>query len=255
MVAALELKAGELVVEIGAGHGELTFELAKYPVKIIATEKDKTLARELAKRFQISNSKSQINSKNQPPRIQIVADDILKTLPQLTRDLMPGAWKLIGNIPYYLTGYLLRLIGGLENKPSLIVFTIQKEVAERICAQLPRMNLLAASIQIWAEPEIIDYLPAKDFSPPPKVEAAILKLRIRNKELGIREIDLENYYKFIKIIFKQPRKTVLNNLAEGLRMTKKEVAEILSKVGLTGQERGQDLSIDKLYNLSKWGQL
>jgi 16S rRNA (adenine1518-N6/adenine1519-N6)-dimethyltransferase len=218
------------VVEVGPGHGEVTLELAKYSVQVIAIEKDQRLAESLTQKF------------------KIIEGDILKILPQLSQELKADIWKLVGNIPYYLTGYLFRLISELENKPSLIVFTIQKEVAERICALPPKMNLLAASIQIWAEPEIIDIIPARDFRPEPKVEAAIIKLKIKNEKLKIKE--LENYYRTAKIIFKQPRKTILNNLSDGLNLPKEKVTEELKKIGLTGQERGQDLSISDLQLLS-----
>ena len=147
------------------------------------------------------------------------------------------------------------------------VFTIQKEVAERICAQPPRMNLLAASIQIWAAPEILGIIPPSDFEPPPKVTSAILRLRTKNVILSPvvtgRRISedfsalpqndkLLNYYKLIKIIFKQTRKTLLNNLADGLNLPKEEVLKKLTELNLTGQERGQNLSINTLKKLSEF---
>lgn len=234
IVAALDLKKNETVVEIGPGKGALTLPLAKecqnpnLKCQIIAVEKDKTLARELARKL---------------PEAKIIQGDILKNLPTLVID-----WKLVGNIPYYITGQLLRVIGELEKKPELTVLTIQKEVAERLIAKPPKMNLLAASIQIWAEPEIIGYLRPNDFSPPPEVESAIIKLTTGGK-LPVA-INKEQYFKFIKILFKQPRKTILNNLSTGLSKPKREVGEVLGKIGLSGNERPQNLPLETLIKLS-----
>ncbi len=237
IVAALDLQPGETIVEIGPGHGELTDCLLASPAgKIIAIEKDSSLAENL--RSQILDS-----------RFQVITGDILKILPKI-QDLKSKIYKLVGNIPYYITGFLFRIIGELENKPSLIVFTIQKEVAERIVAKPPRMNLLAASVQIWAEPEILMTLPPEDFDPPPKVTSAIIKLKTKNNELGI--MNNGNYYKLIKIIFKQPRKTLFNNIrtSDVLTLGEEEIKKRLEKIDLTGEERGQDLSIEKLVELS-----
>ena len=160
IVEALELKDGDVVIEIGPGHGELTDELrsANHKLKIIAIEKDEELAESLKEKFK--------NNKN----IKIIEGDALKLLPQLTDDqrltiydkrLTTDNYKIAGNIPYYITGYLFRILGELENKPSLIVLLIQKEVAERVCARPPKMSLLAASVQFWAEPKIISNVSKK----------------------------------------------------------------------------------------------
>ena len=139
-------------------------------------------------------------------KIEIIAGDALKMLP----DVVSGygsktSYKLIGNIPYYITGFLLRTISELEHKPKITVLTVQKEVAKRICGE---MNLLSASVRYWAEPEIIGIIPKSDFSPQPKVDSAIIRLKTINKkrETGDEAKSAENYHKFIKILFKQPRK-------------------------------------------------
>ena len=248
------------MVEVGAGQGELTQQMAngKWLMtdgsQLIAVEKDRELAKNLSLKFK-SMPRSEL-ALLRGLKFKVINDDILKILPQITRNLTPDAWKLIGNIPYYLTGFLFRVISELERKPSLIVFTIQKEVAERICAQPPKMNLLAASIQVWASPEIIGVIPPSDFEPPPKVTSAIIKLRVINcgtsqDQWSCDVQKLNNYYKIIKVIFKQPRKTLLNNLADGLNLPKKEVVEKLTQLNLTGRERGQDLSIGQLVQLTK----
>ncbi len=237
IIEALDLKDGDFLIEIGPGHGELTNELKiksagwRTKLRIIAVEKDEKLATYIQKKF--------VQDKN----IQIIQEDILKILPDLIIKLpdYPAAnYKITGNIPYYITGYLLRIIGELKNKPRLTILMIQKEVAERICANPPGMNLLAASVQFWAEPEIIEYVSRKDFKPQPKVDSAIIKLitlRTANHKLQT------NYYKTIKILFKHPRKTILNNL--------RPVSEKLNSIGIDLKKRPQDLSVDDIKKISE----
>jgi len=243
IVESLELKDKDVIIEIGPGKSALTIPLCencrKLGCKIIAVEKDKLLANNLKEKFK--------NDKN----VEIIEGDVLKILSKTIiqfNNLSTGNYKIVGNIPYYITGYLLRTFGELEIKPSLIILTIQKEVAERIIVKPPKMNLLAASVQFWAEPKIIGYLKPKDFSPPPKVESAILKLTPNN--LLTPETNRLNYYKLIKIIFKQPRKTLLNNLVDGLGISKLAALEKLKKIGLPGQERPQNLNLKNIEYLA-----
>ncbi|MBI4034242.1 MAG: ribosomal RNA small subunit methyltransferase A [Candidatus Brennerbacteria bacterium] len=243
IAASLDLKEGDVVVEIGAGHGELTRELIAVPnVKVIAIEKDKSLVLKLKENFK-------------SPELEIVEGDALKVLPSLIRNLeleiRNSSYKVAGNIPFYITGRLLRILGdlitgGILKYTTLMVFTVQKEVAERICAAPPKMNLLAASVQFWAKPEIIGSIPKKDFSPPPEVDAVIVKLTTKYQQLKT-----ENYYKLIKILFRQPRKTVLNNLAAGLKSNKKEITEKLKKLKINPEDRAQNLSVDEILKLSR----
>jgi 16S rRNA (adenine1518-N6/adenine1519-N6)-dimethyltransferase len=235
IIAALDLQKNDTVIEIGPGEGALTLPLAEkcqnIQCKIIAIEKDHYLVDKL------------ISLK--VDRLEIVKGDALKELKLITDKLK--TYKLMGNIPYYITGKLLRILSELENKPKLTVLTIQKEVAERIVAQPPKMNLLAAAVQFWAESKIVMNLKPKDFSPPPKVDSSIIRLIPR--PITNNQSQITNYYKTIKIIFKQPRKTLLNNLAAGLKMPKEKILGILQKIGLTGAERPQNLSIRKIERL------
>ena len=242
IVDVLELKAGDVVIEIGPGHGELTEELRlrNEKFKIIGIEKDKNLIKELKEKFS--------SDKN----LEIIEGNILKILPNLIRNLKLKAisYKLIGNIPYYITGHLLRIIGELENKPELIVLTVQKEVAERICVKPPKMNLLAASVQFWAKPEIVGYIPKKDFNPVPDVDGAIIRLTTYDRRLTTNET--EKYYKLIKILFKQPRKTIINNLIYGFQnLTKAEIIERLIKLKINPEARPQDLDVKNITDLSE----
>jgi len=285
IIDALELKDGDIVVEVGPGHGELTQEIQKSKIpeteprrrtsslrgrqarygagknqsanwrtkiKIIAIEKDINLVKFLKEKFskdkniEIIEGDALKEIKNQISKIKITNQNskIIKNL------------KIVGNIPYYITGYLLRILGELENKPSLIVLTIQKEVAQRVCAKPPKMNLLAASIQFWAEPKIIGSVSKKDFWPIPKVDSAIIKLTPLT--LLVRssiQCNKGDYYKFIKILFKQPRKTILNNLEFRIKNlefraeNRQKLKEKLLKIGVDPQARPQNLSVEQILKL------
>lgn len=238
----LELKKDDTIIEIGPGHGELTMEiigefdnLGIRNFRIICIEKDNELAEALKEKF------------SKDKNIEVIEGDALKVLPTLNTK-----YKLVGNIPYYITGYLLRIISELEKKPEITVLTIQKEVAQRICVLRqaqgkPKMNLLAASVQFWAEPKIIGYIPKKDFRPMPKVDSAIIRLKATNNK---QQIKSENYYKLVKILFKQPRKTILNNFCDAKKADFDKCRKNLLKVGINPLDRPQNLAIKQLKELS-----
>ncbi len=241
IVAAMEVGPRDVIIEIGPGHGELTEHLiAMNPRQIVAVEKDKRLAESLRQKL---------------PDIEIIEGDILKILPALHSKLEIRNSELVGNIPYYITGHLLRKISELEKKPKLIVFTVQKEVAERICAQPPKMNLLAASVQFWGEPKIVGRISKKAFRPPPKVDSAIIKITpyhlSRHDGISdIKKLAAGKYYEFIKILFKQPRKTILNNLRAGPKLPQKEIQNRLQKLNISPNLRPANLSMSDINKLA-----
>jgi len=237
IVLALDLRKEDAVIEIGPGHGELTKHLMEHPASIIAVEKDAELYQKL------------ISSDFNQTAITFVHGDILKILPELITNyhLPIISYKLVGNIPYYITGFLLRTLSELPHKPTLSVLTIQKEVAERMCAEPPHMNILAASVQYWAKPEILQFIPKKDFSPPPKVDSAVIRLVTKNEQ---RASAL--YYPFIRTLFKQPRKTIRNNLyaaVNTLGVPENEIDSVLSKLGIDPNARPQNLSLELIENI------
>lgn len=184
--------------------------------------------------------------------MEVVEGDALKLLPEIANyQLKTTNYKLVGNIPYYITGYLLRTVSELKHKPSLIVLMIQKEVAERICAKPGEMNLLAASIQVWAKVEIVRFVSKKSFNPSPKVDSAIIKL-IPTKNYPL---PTKNYYTLLRVIFRQPRKTVWNNLRQltidGRELGKDKILEKLSSLGIEPTARPQNLTIENLKTLAK----
>jgi len=274
IIEALDLKPNETIIEIGAGHGEITIEIIQKSrnqeikkFKIFAIEKDKKLADILRNSIE---TKWKLNKNS----IEIIHGDALKVLPNLISQFpnFPiSVYKLVGNIPFYITGRLLRIISELKLKPSLAVFIMQKEVGQRICALRqaqgkPKMNLLAANVQFWAEPKIIGYISKKEFKPASEVDAAIIKLANRVQPIANREI-AEKYYKLVQALFKQPRKTILNNLilsanikfnvktsdvrrTSDVQKLKEEIVKKLAKLGINPQDRPQNLSIEQIKNLS-----
>lgn len=231
-VSALALQAGDTLIEIGPGHGELTREIIKENggVKIFAIEKDAELAKELRENFKNDSG------------VRILEGDALKLIPEFVSENKFENYKLAGNIPYYITGFLFRILGELIQKPDLSVIMLQKEVAERVADKPPRMNRLAASVGFWAEPKILFPVPRSNFSPPPRVDSAVILLNPR-PEKG----DKEAYYSLVRALFKQPRKTISNNLRDsGLPNT--EAA--LKKLGINPQDRPQNLDIQNIIALS-----
>ena len=237
----LEIGPGETLVEIGPGHGELTKHLLrKNPGRLIVLEKDPALASALRKNLGLSEN---------DPQLEVITGDALQLLPKLLEEGKLGKnYKLAGNIPYYITGYLLRIVSELEPKPRLVALVIQKEVAERLTALPPRMNLLSASVRFWAEPEIIRRIGAKSFSPPPKVDSALVLLKTLVKK---PDIDPAAYYSFIRKLFKQPRKTILNNLIASETLQERVKIKILLETsGVILNSRPQTLNVNKIIDLT-----
>lgn len=232
------------VIEIGPGHGELTQEIfarirAHESVRYIGIEKDLKLCAGLGRTFK--------NVRN----VQFIEGDALRVLPHLvgSEQSVIRNYGLIGNLPFSITGRLLRIIGSLEPKPLRSVFTLQREVALRLTAGPPCMNLLAASVQFWAHAEIIDTISRTDFSPPPQIDAAVVRLKRREEKWK----DSEAYYPFIKILFKQPRKTIANNLFEkrDRNHNRNRILKMLREKGVNPEHRPQDLSLETIKTISK----
>ncbi len=228
-------KEEDLVVEVGPGHGELTEFLKAAGKRVVAIEKDRKLYDALAEKF------------GGDPRMTFVAGDARDVLPTVVHDISGQGinYHVVGNIPYYITGQLMRIVGDLEPRPESCIFTIQKEVAERICAAPPRMNRLAASVQFWAEPSILKVLKASDFMPPPKVDSAILLL----KTSPPKKVE-GDYYAAVRALFAQPRKTIGNNIAAGTGKSGKIVADELSPITIDHSARPQDLSIKDIWTIA-----
>lgn len=243
MITAAELSSKDIVYEIGPGLGTLTKELAQNANKVIAIEKDPSMINILKETVK--------DLKN----IQIVQGDILKvnlaelSFPRLgsVKDNKEG-YKVVANLPYYLTSPAIRMFLEAQNKPELIVFMVQKEIAQRICAKPPNMSMLAVSVQFYAKAEIISIISKGSFWPRPKVDSAIIQI-VPTKELPFLDSDL--FFRIVKSGFKQPRKQLGNNLSVGLKLTKDKIEIWLDKNNLKATQRAETLSIENWVALAR----
>jgi len=236
IIKAADLKNTDTVLEIGPGIGILTQELAKNAKLVIAVEKDRKMPEILKETL--------FGFKN----VKIIPGDILKTnLKSL--GLKVGGYKLIANLPYYITSPIIRMFLEAKEKPSEIVFMVQKEVGQRICAKPPEMNLLAVSIQFYAIPKIINYVSKESFWPIPKVDSAIIKITPKQK---LKEnVDEKLFFQIIKAGFSQPRKQLANNLSKKLGLSKEKTTDWLNKNKILPEQRAETLSIENWINLTK----
>jgi len=232
LLEAGKIQKDDLVVEIGGGQGILTEALAKTGADIVSIERDRGLTKGLKEKFEDF------------PNVKIIQGDIRDILRDSNNDIYNRRYKVVANIPYYLTSYLLRLLLESQNPPTLIVLMIQKEVAERIIAKPPKSNLLAVSIQYFGEPRVVKIVPRSAFWPQPKIDSAIIQIIPNNLEK-----DKEKFFKLAQAGFSHPRKLLISNLCKKLN-TKREVAySAFQKLGIPLNSRGQDLTLKNWLDL------
>ncbi len=237
IITSSNLNLDDVVLEIGPGEGVLTSALSKNSKKVIAIEIDEKLLPNLQERFQNKNN------------VEIIHGDILSTnLPELLKDNKINSYKLIANIPYYITSKIIRLFLESKMPPEEMILMVQKEVAERIVAKPGKMSKLSASVQYYGEAEYLFSVGKENFTPPPEVDSAVVKIK------NIKKIDKDNSKKFFRIVragFCARRKTLLNNISNSFHIDKKLVQEKLKTAGIIPTARAQELSIEEWEELSK----
>lgn len=236
IVAAAEIQPTDTVLEIGPGLGSLTRYLAVSAREVIAVELDQDLMPPLKAVLQPY------------PNVRLIYGDILKLSPkelELARDYI-----VVANIPYYITSAVIRHLLESKENPRRIVLTIQKEVAQRICADPGDLSLLALSVQVYGQPRIAAYIPADAFYPAPKVDSAVLVVDIYPIP-KIKESSLDDFFKLIKAGFSQKRKTLRNSLSSGLHISVSDTAELLKRAGIDPQRRAETLSIEEWEQLAE----
>jgi len=255
IIASAKLNANDNVIEVGPGEGVLSTKLNERVGKLIMIEKDEQLSKNLAKnfKFQISNFKSISNDKtfNSENKSIVFVGDILEiNLPELIEKNNFGNYKLIANIPYYITSPIIRMFLETKYPPQEMILMVQREVAERICAPAGQMSLLSVSVQYYATPEILFYVDKKSFWPVPEVDSAIIKIvpdgKTPDKKTTV------NFFRTVKAGFCAKRKTLSNNLTSSFQLDKKTIEEKIKKAGLVPTQRAQELNIadwKKLANL------
>lgn len=241
IVNAAALNKNDVVVEVGAGLGVITTELARQAKRVIAVEKDKALIpilRDATKNFK---------------NVEIIHDDILKIDWKLI-----GNWKLVGNIPYYITAPLIRKFLEADSPPKSMTLMVQKEMARRITAAPPNMSILAVSVQVYATPEIVSFVPRSSFWPQSDVDSAIIRIKNiespKENKLPTGQARIKNRKLFFRIVragFSSPRKQLFNNLSRGLKVSRNEAREWLAASGIDYSRRAETLSVGEWINLTK----
>ena len=233
---AAEIQAEDYVLEIGPGLGSLTRYLAESAREVIALELDPDL---------IPPLRAVLTAY---PNVRVEQGDILKTT--VSEIIHKDDYLAVANIPYYITSAIMRHLLESDPKPRRIVLTIQKEVAERICAKPGDLSLLALSVQVYGKPSIADIIPAAAFYPAPKVNSAILRVEIYPEPLIPRDM-LPTFFKLTKAGFGQKRKTLRNSLSAGLHIKPQEVESLLTTAGINPMRRAETLSIEEWKGLSE----
>jgi 16S rRNA (adenine1518-N6/adenine1519-N6)-dimethyltransferase len=235
IVSAADLTAKDLVIEVGPGLGILTSELAKKAGAVVAVELDSKLSSQL--KLKLSNLTN----------LTIINEDILSvSISGLLKN--QHTYKVVANIPYYITSPILHYFLEAPLKPTLMVVMMQKEVGEAIVAEPGKLSMLAISVQVFSKPRLISIVPPQSFYPQPKVESVIVRFDILD-EPSVKVKDLDNFFAFVKCGFKSPRKQIRNSLAQGLGKEPDEVSPMLVRANINSQRRAETLTLNEWQNL------
>jgi len=230
VMAAAAPGPSDTILEIGPGLGVMTRPLTERAERVVAVEADPVLAGLLRR--------------NTPPNLEVIESDILK----FDLGTLPRGYKVIANIPYYLTSKIFRLLIDGPNQPSVMSLLIQKEVAERVCAQPGQLSVLALSVQYWGRPEIVQIVERHKFWPPPEVDSAVLRVTTTGPAFPAEP---DRLFRLIKAGFGERRKQLKNALGGGLNCSSQRAAELLKASKLPPTTRAQELDLaawQRLYN-------
>lgn len=222
-----DISPGESVLEIGPGLGTLTSRLLKKTNNVVVVELDEDLAKKLPGQFPGKN-------------LKVYNEDIL----DFDLTILPKNYKVVANVPYYITSKIIQKLMTSENPPKTIVLLIQEEVAERIVAKNDQMSILSLSVQIYAEASLGVEVPAHYFTPPPKVDSQVVVLARRNRPL-IDPAEQKDFFKLVRIGFSAKRKKLSTNLSVGYGVNKKDAEKWLADCNIAQDVRAQQLTIDQ----------
>lgn len=228
VISAAGLESGEEVLEIGAGLGSLTVLLAQTCKRVTTVEIDPRMLPPLDEALKPYQN------------VRVVPGDILELNP--SELVQQEDYVVVANIPYYITSAIIRHLLAAERKPSRLILTIQKEVAQRVVARDGKMSLLSLSVIVFGQPEIAAVIPAGSFFPAPDVDSAILRISLYPEPL-ISVSQLDQFFRLAHAGFGQKRKTLRNSLSAGLSLPAGEVESRLLSAGIAPARRAETLSI------------
>lgn len=229
IIEAAEIEPTDQVLEVGAGTGVLTRELAQHARRVVAVELERDMLALLAK------------TTGEFRNVELLARNLLYLDPQEVFEQEP--YKLVANLPYYITAPTFRHFLESGNPPRLLVVMVQYEVAQRIVAGPGDLSLLGVSIQFYGQPKIIAHVPARAFYPAPKVDSAILRVDLRNQVPLTRE-ERDSFFPLVQAGFAERRKQLHNSLTHHLHKKNEEVRASLTAANIDPSRRAETLSIE-----------
>lgn len=229
IAAAAELRPGECVVEIGPGDGTLTEHLLATGARVIAVEKDRRLIPLLKERFSREIAQGQLT---------VVGGDALAFDPDRYA-LADRGYKAVGNIPYYITGALVQTFLTTSSQPQMIVFLVQKEVAERI-ARSPKESVLSLSVKAYGTPRYVRTVPRGAFQPPPRVDSALVQIRDISRKNFKNAAHEKRFFDILHAGFGSKRKLLVRNLEKMLGI---EAADAFVRLGIPSKARAEDVPL------------
>jgi 16S rRNA (adenine1518-N6/adenine1519-N6)-dimethyltransferase len=240
MCEAGEVGNKDIVLEIGPGKGALTEKLLEKAGRVIAIEKDRDLFEFLQEKFtdEIKNNK-----------LILIEEDILD-FNLTTYYLLPATYKIIANIPYNITGAILKKFLSGDNQPERMVLLVQKEVAERIVARDGKESILSLSIKAYGTPKYIMKVSKRFFSPSPKVDSAIIAITNISKDNFASRAEENRFFELVRAGFAHKRKVLRKNL-EGVTKNSHKINEIFEKLGINGKARAEDITFEKWLEITR----
>ncbi|HRH31201.1 MAG TPA: 16S rRNA (adenine(1518)-N(6)/adenine(1519)-N(6))-dimethyltransferase RsmA [Candidatus Paceibacterota bacterium] len=233
IIAAGEITSNDIVVEVGPGKGVLTEPLLIFAGKVVAIEKDEELAAELKERY---------SRAIEGFRLDLIVGDVLDFDPvvALKSSKRELHYKVIANIPYYITNAIIRMFLETAAQPDLMVLLIQKEVAERILARDGKESILSIAVKAYGTPKVAAKVLAGSFNPPPKVDSAILVINDISKKL-FENIDEKVFFKAVRAGFAHKRKKLASNLTAVYK--KDKIKEVFEKLKMPADTRAEDITV------------
>lgn len=215
------------VLEIGPGKGILTKHLAEYAGKVVAVEIDHDLT---------------LNLQTKYPNVEMIEGDILRiNLPKIIGEKKFNDYKVVANLPYYITSKIIRLFLETKHPPREMILMVQKEVGERIVALDGKESLLSISVKFYADPEILFRVGRENFSPSPEVDSVVIRIKRKNI---IPNANPKDFFRLVRTGFASKRKTLANNLSAGLHLPKYKIAEAIEKSGTDPGIRAEKLQLE-----------